>query len=88
MHTTENYTNREIDAEIMTRRLKWGRNITTQQALARIETLVAQKAEAIRNYKETRHIEHELGELRLLILHRDSWTEYCDDCAHWAGEMG
>ena len=88
MHTTEYYSNRDVDAQLMVQRLKRHRNITTDYALEAIERLKMERTHAINNYKSTTVLDHELGELRLLVRDRELWNNYCcDDCSHWAGKL-
>ena len=88
MHTLENYSNRDLDANIMLKRLKSHRNVTTEQALASIDKLKESRTLAIRNYKDTREIDNALGSLQLLVSDRERWSDYCfDDCSHWAGTL-
>lgn len=89
MMTTAHYSNRDIDASLMVRRLRWGLGLTTAQAIEQLERQRERRSEAIRNYKDTRAIEHTLGELALLLGHREVWSEQgpFDDCSHWAGSV-
>ncbi len=88
MHTLAHYSNRDIDAQLMHARLVWGRKVTTAQAQERLARLIPERAELIRNYKDTRTIDNEIGTLQLLLQDRERWASYCcDDCAHWAGDL-
>ena len=88
MNTTEFYRNQAIDAEIMSRTLQKGRDITTGEAVARIESLNELVKEGIRNYKDIRNLESERDLLLLLLKYRAHWNEYCfDDCSHWTTEI-
>ena len=89
MHTTDYYSNRDIDASIMTARLEWGREITTEQALERIAGLKEQRTEYIRLYKDVRALDCKIGSYLLLIHDRELWSSVgpCDDCSDWAGAL-
>ena len=86
MHTVQEYSNRDLDASLMVERLKAYRNVTTSDAETRLEYLRNKRAERIRNYKRVDTLEHELGDLVLLIQNRKQWSDFCfDDVSHWAG---
>ena len=86
MHTTQNYPNRDLDANLMLRRLTAYRNISTSEAEARLEHLKEQRGDAIRNYKRVDTLDHQIGDLLLLIENRNQWSDFCcDDVSHWAG---
>lgn len=82
---TTYYSNRDIDAALMVRRLKWGLDITTEEATKQLEWHQERRSDEIRNYKDTRATERTLGELWLLLQHRKVWSEQgpFDDCSHW-----
>ena len=87
MNNTEYYSNRDIDAVIMSRILKWGRDISTDEATMQINNLNDRIKDGIRNYKDVSHLERERGDYLLLLNYRAHWNEYCfDDCSHWVGK--
>ncbi len=84
MHTTSHYSNRDLDASLMVRRLAAYRNVTTQQAKDEVQRLTQARTEEVNNYYDTRKTEYALGELQLLLRDRELWSDYCfDDCSHW-----
>lgn len=88
MFTTQDYIHRDLDADLMVRRLRQHRDITTEQAKAKIECLKAERSDRIRNYKECEPVNREIGSLLLLIRDRELWSDYCfDECSHWVGNL-
>ena len=88
MHTLDNYPNRDIDAKIMVDRLRRYRNVTTDQARERLESLSQGISVGIHNYKDVAPLEHQKGELLCLLDDRARWSGYCcDDATHWAGSL-
>ena len=89
MHTTDHYTNLDIDAHIMVCRLRGNVHLTTAEAEAMLKRTEAAIKDCVRNYKETRHLERDAGILRLLLNDRQTWSEQgaFDDCSHWVGNM-
>ena len=84
MHTLSHYQNKDIDAMLMTERLKWGRGISTPKAMEKITLLERQRHDKIRNYKDVRDLDLTLGNYLLLVRDRELWSSYCcDDCTHW-----
>ena len=89
MHTTEQYTNRDIDAHIMVCRLRGNVHITTAEAEEMLGKLDAAIKDCVRNYKDTRFLERDAGILRLLLRDRELWSTQgaFDDCSHWVSNM-
>ena len=88
MHTIDNYPNRDIDAQLMVDRLRRYRNVTTDQARERLESLSESISVGIRDYKDVAPLEHQKGELLSLLDNRARWSDYCcDDATHWAGAL-
>jgi hypothetical protein len=89
MMMTYYYSNREIDGQMMVQRLRWGRTIPTDRAKCYVEGYELTRSHAISNYKDTRQIERDLGDMRLLLSNRDMWSQEgaFDDCSHWVGEV-
>lgn len=88
MHTLDNYPNRNLDAQLMVSRLRQYQSITTDAAQSRLERLLPERASCIRNYKDIRSLDHEIGTLQLLLQDRERWSDFCcDDVSHWAGAI-
>ena len=88
MHTLDNYPNRDLDAKLMVDRLRRYRNVTTDQARERLESLSESISVGIRDYKDVAPLEHQKGELLCLLDNRARWSDYCcDDATHWAGAL-
>jgi len=86
VHTLQEYSNRDLDANLMLRRLTAYRNVSTSAAEARLECLREQRTVAVRNYKRVDALDREIGDLLLLIQNRKQWSDYCcDDVSHWVG---
>jgi hypothetical protein len=88
MQTIQEYSNRDIDASLMLRRLTAYRNVTTEEAEERLSFLKEKRDDGIRNYKRVDTLDHEIGSLLLLIQNRNQWSDYCcDDVSHWVGAI-
>lgn len=61
MHTLDNYPNRDTDAKLMVDRLRRYRNVTTDQARERLESLSESISVGIRGHKDVAHLEHQKG---------------------------
>ena len=85
MISTEFYSNRDLDAGIMVRRLLSNLHVTTDRAKERLEYLDLAIGDCIKNYKAHELYDKEASNLRLLIRDREQWSVQgaFDDCTHW-----
>lgn len=78
-------TNHDIDMYLMHERLKRFENVTTDQALSRLQVMLKDIRHKISNYKDVSLEERAAGELRLLVHNREEYSNDGphDDCTHW-----
>ena len=83
MYYPSDYANRDLDAELMLNHLESARNFTTAQAQEAFDLLQCDLQHEIKCYKDTRTTEKALGYWRMVLAHRNTHTDPCDDCTHW-----
>ena len=77
------YSNRDIDAQIMLGYLEAGRRFTSEQVEANLAKWKEAVRDCIRNYSNSAYAERQHGFWLMLASHRNTHTDPVDDCTHW-----
>ena len=85
MLSTTYYVNRDVDCNIMSRRLRASYTLSTEDAKDQLCAYRKQRDSDLRNAKGVEQLDTRIGSLMMILHIREQWSQDgpFDDCTHW-----